>query len=311
MLILGQIHTGVLCLDSTTVATIAGAAAAAGFVSYTTLYEQFNLQVRKLELSFPNLPPAFDGYTILHISDLHLNKLGTLEKRLMRIISSREVDGCVVTGDVTANPRASDVFRRVCSAIRHRDPILMVLGNSEHKPWLDTDTLVQALTFDGLRMLVNSSTTISRGDQSIAVVGVDDPFSRLDDLGSAFEGVDPGGFILFLTHSACVAPEAISRGADLTLAGHTHGGQVRIPPIGALWTHMHSNQCLNDGLYTPADLRRLVGVNTEHSTVFVNRGVGTSRIHIRFLCSPEVVYITLRRGPAQSKETKNGSEEER
>ena len=296
MLILSGSYTGASFLDTTTIAAIAGTIAAAGFGSYTILYEQFNLQVRELELSFPNLPPAFDGYTILHLSDFHLTKLGLLEKRTMKIISGREVDCCVVTGDVTAKPRASDIFRRVCSAIRHRDPILMVLGNSEHKPWLDTDTLIQALTFEGLNLLLNSSTTIMRGEDRITVVGVDDPYSSRDDLQKAFECVDPGEFILFLTHSACVAPEGISRGADLTLAGHTHGGQVRVPGIGVLWTHMHANKALNDGLYAPADLKRLAGIDTEHAVVFVNRGVGTSRFHVRFLCPPEIVYITLRRG---------------
>ena len=283
-------------MNATTIAAIAGVAAAAGFGAYMMLYEQFNLRVRELEASFPNLPSAFDGYTLLHLSDLHLTKLGRLEKRTMEIIGAREVDGCIITGDVTAEPRASDVFRRVCSVIKHRDPIMMVLGNSEHKPWLDTDTLAKALTFDGLQMLVNSSTTLTRGADSIAVVGVDDPYSRRERLDAAFDGVDPTGFVLFLTHAPSITPEAIARGADLILSGHTHGGQVRIPGIGVLWTHMRSNRALSDGLYTPADLKRIANVDAGRSVLFVNRGVGTSRLHIRFLCPPEIVYITLRRG---------------
>lgn len=283
-------------MNATTIAAIAGVAAAAGFGAYMMLYEQFNIRVRELEASFPNLPSAFDGYTLLHLSDLHLTKLGRLEKRTMEIIGAREVDGCIITGDVTAEPRASDVFRRVCSVIKHRDPIMMVLGNSEHKPWLDTDTLAKALTFDGLQMLVNSSTTLTRGADSIAVVGVDDPYSRRERLDAAFDGVDPTGFVLFLTHAPSITPEAIARGADLILSGHTHGGQVRIPGIGVLWTHMRSNRALSDGLYTPADLKRIANVDAGRSVLFVNRGVGTSRLHIRFLCPPEIVYITLRRG---------------
>lgn len=277
------------------IAIIILAIVAAGLIAYMMLHEQFNIQVRELELTFPNLPPAFDGYTLLHLSDLHLTKLGLLEKRTMELIGSREVDGCVVTGDVTANPRASDIFRRVCSAIRHRDPILMILGNSEHKPWLDTDTLVQALSFDGLHMLVNSSTTVARGEQSISVVGIDDPYSRRDAIDQAFSGVDPDSFVLFLTHTACVVPRAIELGADLILAGHTHGGQVRLPGIGILWTHMRANKKLNDGLFLPADLKPLIGIDPGASVLFVNRGIGTSRFHIRFLCPPEIVYITLRR----------------
>lgn len=285
-------------MNATTASAIAisGVAAAAGFCAYMMLYEQFNIKVRELELSFPNLPPAFDGYTLLHLSDLHLTKLGLLERRAMKIISGREVDGCFVTGDVTAEPRASDVFRRVCSAIKHRDPIMMVLGNSEHKPWLDSDMLVQALTFDGLQMLTNASTTITRGADSIVISGVDDAYSHRADLAAAFDGVNPNDFIVFLTHTPSITPDAIARGADLILSGHTHGGQVRIPGIGALWTHMDSHQALNSGLYMPNDLKRLTGVEPGDSKLFISRGVGTSRLHIRFLCPPEVVYITLRRG---------------
>lgn len=282
-------------MHPTTIAAIAGAGTAVGLGAYAMLYEQFALRVKELEISFPNLPRAFDGYTLLHLSDLHLTKLGLLEKRTMDIISKREVDGCIVTGDVTAEPRASDIFRRICSVIPHRDPILMVLGNSEHKPWLDSDMLAQALTFDGLQLLTNSSTTLTRGDDSIAVVGVDDAYSRRSDLEAAFSGVDPSRFVLFLSHSPCVTPDAIERGADLILSGHTHGGQVRIPGLGMVWTHMRLNQGLNDGLYDPKMIGHITGKDAGHSVLFVNRGVGSSRLHIRFLCPPEIVYITLRR----------------
>ena len=282
-------------MNADVIAAASGAAAASGLVAYSLLYEQFNIQVREIELTFASLPAAFDGYTILHLSDLHLTKFGLLERRATEIVARREVDCCAITGDVTASPRASDVFRRVCSAIRHRDPILSVLGNSEHKPWLDTQTIIDALTFDGLELLVNCSTAIRRGDESITFVGLDDPYSRLHDLETAFRGVDPKGFVICLTHCASVTPEVIGMGADLVLAGHTHGGQVRIPGIGVLWTHMRRNKSLNDGLYTSSDIARCTGIDAGHSVLFVNRGVGSSRLHLRFLCPPEIVYITLRR----------------
>lgn len=283
-------------MDIANILAAAAVAIVAGVGAYMLLVEPFRIQVRELELRLPGLPAAFDGYSILHLSDLHLTKLGLLERRLMEIIGSRPVDACMVTGDVTAEPRASDIFRRVCSAIEHRDPVYTVLGNSEHKPWLDTNMLVDALSFDEQVMLINSSAVIRRGNESITVVGVDDPYSRLDDAEKAFEGVDPTGFIILLTHCPSLAPEGTRRGADLVLAGHTHGGQVRIPGIGIVWTHMRRNGKLNNGLYMPGDIRRLTGFDPGDGVLFVSRGVGTSRIHIRFLCPPEVAYITLRRG---------------
>jgi hypothetical protein len=268
---------------------------AAGLFGYMWLVESQRLRVRRLELGFRNLPAAFDGYIILHLSDLHISRLGRLERKVAGLIGKQPVDTCVITGDVTAQPRASDNFRRLCSAIRHSDPIFMVLGNSEHKPWLDTEMLLNALSFDGLEILNNSSTSVRRGDESIRIVGVDDPYSRLDDLDRAFEGVDPAQFVVFLTHCPSTTPDGIARGADLILAGHTHGGQVRIPFVGITWTHMRRNKRLNDGLYRPEALSRILGIDAGDSVLFVHRGVGTSRIPIRFFCPPEVVYITLRR----------------
>ncbi|MCE5315003.1 MAG: metallophosphoesterase [Armatimonadota bacterium] len=283
-----QLEAGIIC-------KAVGAAAAVGVGCYMTLFEQFDIRVREFEMAFSNLPTAFDGYTILHLSDLHLTKLGRLEKRTMEIIEAREVDTCVVTGDITQDPRASDVFRRVCSVIKHRDPLFAILGNSEHKPWVSTSILKEALTFDGLNMLVNSSSRITRDGQSIAVVGVDDAYSRLADVDAAFAGVDPEDFIIYLTHCPSTTPQGIARGADLTLAGHTHGGQVRIPRLNLFWTHMRANRRLNDGLYTPDKLRRVLKTDVGESTLFVNRGVGTSRLHIRLCCPPEIVYIVLRK----------------
>jgi len=276
----------------------AGGATAVGLLAYSMLYEQFNIRVREIELTFPSLPPAFDGYTLLHLSDLHHSKLGLLERRTMQIVAGREVDCCVVTGDVTADPRASDIFRRVCSAIPHRDPILSILGNSEHKPWLDTQILIDALTFDGQQLLINSSAIVRRGNDAITFVGLDDPYYGLHDVDAAFSGVDPSGFVICLTHSASPTPEVIACGANLVLAGHTHGGQVRIPGVGTLWTHMRRHKALNDGLYTSGDLARLTGIDAGDAVLFVNRGVGTSRFHIRLFCRPEIVYITLRASAA-------------
>lgn len=273
----------------TAIAAILAAAIIYGF------FEQFKLQVREIELSFPNLPPAFDGYTILHICDTHVTQLARLERRLMELISAREVDLCLVTGDMTAEPRASDIFRRICSVIRSRDSIYSVIGNSEHKPWLDTPMLLEALTFEGMTILLNSSATIGRGNDAITLVGADDAYSKHDDVEAAFAGVDPDSFIIFMTHCPSRTPEGIERGADLILAGHTHGGQVRLPGIGVIWTHMRSRKKLNDGLYPPERLSRILKQDAGSSVLFVNRGAGTSKLHIRILCPPEIAYITLRR----------------
>ena len=92
-----------LDLDTNTI-LIAGSGVVGGLLGYMTLVEPFRIQVKEFELTFPNLPPAFDGFTLLHLSDLHITKLGLLEKRTMEIVSRRPVDICLITGDVTARP---------------------------------------------------------------------------------------------------------------------------------------------------------------------------------------------------------------
>lgn len=270
--------------------------AASACVAYGVIFEQFNLKLRILQLDFANLPPAFDGYAILHLSDLHLTKFGLLESRLVKLLSDLEADLCVITGDITQTPDAAEAFRRICSSIRRREPtIYAVLGNSEHKPWTDTDLIVKAFSRENVQFLINSSQVVSCGSDRVVLVGVDDAYNCLDDVDLAFSGVDPDEFVIFLTHCPSTTPKAIDRGADLILAGHTHGGQVRLPFVGVLWTHMRANKQLNDGLYGPHRLAQILGRDCGNSVLFVNRGVGTSKIHVRFLCPPEIAYIRLRR----------------
>ncbi len=90
--------------------------------------------------------------------------------------------------------------------------------------------------------------------------------------------------------------EGLGKGADLILAGHTHGGQVRFPGLGWFWTHMRSNKMLNDGLYASEALSRALNFDAGHSILFVSRGVGTSRLRLRLFCQPEIAWITLRKG---------------
>ncbi len=267
---------------------------AAALGAYMFLAEPYSIDVRELTFEYPNLPPAFDGYTILHFSDTHIRKLGTLERRLIDIISSREVDSCFVTGDVTAHHHAPWVFKEICSHIRYRDKLAFILGNSEHKPWVDSPRMARDLTFEGITLLNNANMTIERGGEKIRVCGVDDPYELRHDLDKAFEGTSPEDFIIFLTHCPSITPDIIKRGGDLILAGHTHGGQIRLPFFGPMWTHMLRNSFLNDGVYDSERLTKLLGFDAGGANLFVTRGIGTSKVHVRFACKPDLAFITLK-----------------
>ena len=240
---------------------IIATASAAALGAYMFLAEPYRIYVREFEFRYSNLPAEFDGYRILHVSDMHIRKFGTLEKRLCDIISSREVDACFFTGDVTAHHKAAWVFEEICSRLRCRDKAAFILGNSEHKPWVDSAKMAADLTFDGITLLNNANMTVERGGAKIVVAGVDDPYEYRHDIDKALEGVSPEDFIIFLTHCPSITQEVIERGADLVLAGHTHGGQIRLPFFGPMWTHMRRNSFLNDDVHYDSErLTMLLGL---------------------------------------------------
>lgn len=269
---------------------IAGMACALG--SYM-LYEPYRVTVTRHNLHFSNLPKELDGFTILHLSDLHTTKYGLLEKRAESIISSLCYDICVITGDLSTSPVALPHIRRMLGSARQECPVYVVLGNSEYKPWADTGVIVHACEKQGFVVLVNSSTEVKGNGSSFVLVGLDDAYSGLHDVSAAFSAVTKGAFVVALSHCPSVVDEIIKQGASLVLSGHTHGGQLKIPGFGVLWSHMRHNRKLNEGYYSPDILSSLLKFEAGESKLFVSRGLGTSRVHMRLNCRPEIALLTL------------------
>lgn len=260
--------------------------------------ESYLIHVKRINLHFKNLPTEFDGFKILHLSDLHIRKYGLLEKKTRSIISAEPADICFTTGDIASKAKGYDIFRELCASIPNKPPFYTVLGNTEHKPWSDSGGIKSNLQTECFRQLDNESTVLIRDTAAISVVGVDDAYSRHCDVNKAYSDSSPNDFTIFLTHCPSATSDAIKHRADLILAGHTHGGQVRFPGIPFFWTHMRKNKRLNDGLYDSIKLSSILGMKIDESQLYVNRGVGTSRIHIRLFCKPEITYITLYRSKA-------------
>jgi len=198
---------------------------AAGLGAYGVFVEAYRLGMTELEFGFSRLPPEFDGFTILHLSDLHLNKknplqkfcIGKLERKILNFISGREYDLIAVTGD--AEVRGEEAFaatRDLLSAASSRHGVFFVPGNGEYQCY-DVDRLLREMETWGVNILRNSSRVIERDGARISLVGVDDPFTHHDDLEAAMQGVSPGDFKLLLSHSPSIARQAISAGIDLML----------------------------------------------------------------------------------------------
>lgn len=246
------------------------------------------IEVTRHEVWFKNLPEEFDGLVVAHLSDLHMREYGARERRVLEKLAEAKPDVIAVTGDFTLEGSDPSAIRRFLEDLRKQKPafgIWAVLGNHDHwSPPAANDGAVRKFFSDtGVALLVNEWGRIGKNLDTLTMVGVDDPFTGYDNLGDALRGTQRTPFAILLTHSPQMFMKADLTKFDLVLAGHTHGGQVRLPGLGPLWLPAGSEGYDSGWFY---------GVNTQ---MYVTRGVGTSILPIRFLCRPEIALITLKR----------------
>lgn len=239
----------------------------------------------EIELFFPHLPPAFDGYTIAHFSDFHSGRVPGLIDRVLAQIDGQSVDLAVMTGDFQSRGTPSPVataaeLAPLVAALNPRDGIYGVLGNH------DTHDVVEALEEIGVRMLINEHAGVVREGSAIRLSGVDDVNRFYTDAAQqtlATSSADQ--FSIALVHSAEMADVAAAAGYALYLAGHSHGGQICLPGGRPILTAMDSHSRLAAG---PWQWGGMLGYTT--------RGVGVAQ-RARFNCPPEVVLLRLRCEP--------------
>lgn len=240
--------------------------------------------VRHLRLEFDRLPQRLEGFQILHISDPHIDGTDELVDALTQQLPFLPVDLCVLTGDYRYDVRGScervyPRMRRILHAIRSRHGVLGILGNH------DCADIAVELEKMGVRMLINESVAIGPEESPLWVAGVDDPhYFGCDDLPAALREVPEDAFKLLLAHTPEMFEDAARAGISLYLTGHTHGGQIRLPGIGALATLA---DCPRAYAYGPWRHRGVQGYTTS--------GVGCSLLPVRFGCPPEVAVIELAR----------------
>jgi uncharacterized protein len=243
---------------------------------------------RSLVVDLPRLPPAFDGYRILHVADPHFDATPGLAEAILRSVAGAEVDLGVLTGDFRAADRGPftetsilPALEALRAAVQPADGFLATLGNH------DPGDIVPHLERLGFEVLLNGSRRIRRGAAQIAVTGVDDVHRYYTPAAAAtLAAHDPALFGIALVHSPEFAGEAAAAGYDLYLCGHTHGGQVCLPGGRPLITHLCRHRDLHSGLWRH---RGMVG--------YTSRGAGSSSLPVRFNCPPEVTEFRLRSAP--------------
>lgn len=265
-----------------------------GAITYAWGIEPYRIELTEREIEIPDLPESLDGLTICHLSDLHVGGYRRLERALARMLQGREVDLCAITGDLVSGRHAIEHVGRILTHLGTRLGTYAVCGNSEHDPWMFGVPMAQEFEAQGIRLLVNRGERLIVNGSEILIGGVDDPYLGLAEPDRALAGGSASLGIL-LAHSPDIVRDLGDEIPDLVLCGHTHGGQICLPLIGALWLHCrHPRLGVRGGYYGPERLSAIGGRDLGHLQMYVCRGLGGSGIRARFLCRPEVSFLTLR-----------------
>jgi len=241
------------------------------------------IQIRHHDIQLPRLPTSFDGFTLLQISDLHVDMNDGAMQRLIELLPGLAYDLCVLTGDYrgkTFGPFDATIagMARVCAHIVA--PIFGVLGNH------DSIRMVPELEEMGIRMLLNESETLERCDQHIHLVGIDDAhYYRADNIEKAASHLSADEFSILLSHTPEIYRQAAHADFDLLLSGHTHGGQICLPGAIPITLDSVLPRQMGSGLWKYRDMAGYTSV-----------GVGSSVAPVRINCPPEITLHRLRCG---------------
>jgi len=254
----------------------------------TGVRNAWDIAVREIDVRLPRLPPAFDGFTVLHLSDLHLDGMPGLEQAILERTGAIDFDLCVLTGDYRTELHGPigptmDRLRQLVAGLRSRHGVLGILGNH------DDCHMVGPMEAMGIRMLVNESVRLTRGEEVLQVVGTDDVHYYFTDQAVHALEAARSAFTMALVHSPEAYDIAADLGVDLYLCGHTHAGQVCLPGGRPVIKHLSRGRRFYRGTWT---YRGMVGVT--------NAGAGTSGVPVRFNTRGEILRLTLRRAAVES-----------
>lgn len=246
-----------------------------------------NIQIRHHHVRFPELPSAFDGFTILHLSDLHVDISQGAMRRLIELLGGLCYDICVLTGDFrgsTFGPFQPTLEGLLQVRAHLNGPVYGILGNH------DTVCMVPGMEDMGIRMLLNESEAIIRGNQHIHLAGIDDAhYFGVDNIEKAASGFCHDAFSILLSHTPEIYRQAAHADFNLMLSGHTHGGQICLPgsiPItldSVLPRHMGSGAWKYE---------TMIG--------YTSAGAGTVVVPVRLNCYPEITLHHLTCPEAQA-----------
>lgn len=256
-------------------------------------YQQNNsLQRNTFTIASEKIPNQMNGLQILHLSDLHNKTFGLNQEKLVSMVKMAKPDLTVFTGDMIHNNASEENGLHLMKQLVKIAPVYFVMGN--HEGYLsDFNELEEKLAQLGVTVLRNESVRIKEG---IQLIGIDDPTASGDlysedtqiieqELQKAIQkGDNPEGYTILLSHRPELLSVYARHNIDLVLAGHAHGGQVRLPFVGGIVAP-------NQGLFPEFDAGEF---KQDQTTMIVNRGLGNSIIPQRLFNLPEMILIELK-----------------
>ena len=251
-------------------------------VARAALTEPYMLSIEHQRIHLSRLPKAFDGFRVVQLSDIHHGPFSSTEQieRAVETANRLQPDIIALTGDYISKERQyAAPCAEMLGHLKAKYGVYAVLGNHDH--WVDAPLLTDLFRAEGITVLINEGMRFENNGAAFWLAGVDDTMVGLEDISLALAGSRADEMKLLLAHNPIILRRAARASVDLVLSGHTHGGQVAIRG--------------DRNTLRGARKRLLKGLGRLGNTqIYVNRGLGTVVLPIRYGCPPEISLLELR-----------------
>jgi predicted MPP superfamily phosphohydrolase len=267
--------------------------AVAATSAYARLIEPYNYLVSETAIFIHNLPERFEDFRITQLTDIHHSRILGIDEvvRVVELARKTNPDMFVLTGDYTTSYRRYiEPCAEALSSLNAPEGVWAVLGNHDH--YTDPELTVQALQRNRIKVLSNANTVVTRGPDKLQLSGIDDWSWGAADWQRAFAGLDGRIPTVLLSHQPSVLDLDQAKRTSLIISGHTHGGQIDLPLLGA------------PARFATKDLRYAQGLfQLGNTQLYVSSGTGVIGLPVRLGVRPEIAVLRLRNAKSASQAT--------